>query len=81
MYSLYPSLVRQQGLRDIGDGIMFLLILLLLDPLVGFGLHLLAVLGWAFTLVFIILAFIVYYRMDFKIKNFGNSAFFVDGLD
>lgn len=77
---LYPSLVRQRGARDVRDNILLLLLFLflLLDPLVGFGMHLLPVLGWAFsTLVFLYLfwglheqtrlAFIIYYRMDFDI--------------
>lgn len=88
---LYPSLVRRHDARDIRDNILFLFLFLflLLDPLVGFGMHLLPVLGWAFsTLVFILfwglreqtrLAFITYYRMDFDIL-FGEFKIFANGI-
>lgn len=43
--------------RDVRDNILFLFLFLVLDPLVGFEMHLLPVLGWAFSTFVFILGF------------------------
>jgi hypothetical protein len=73
MYSYTPRWFVNRTFRDIGDNILFLFLFLVLDPLVGFEMHLLPVLGWAFFTLASILGFV-------RTNQFSIHYLLPDGL-